>query len=112
MNLGEKIRYIRKAHSLNQKEFAERLGVSQGTLSDLERGTCSPSSETIAALRIAYHCDLNWLFDGSENNAGSEHFTIKASSEEKELIELFRSLLKEDKDEFIEIGRLKAKKRK
>lgn len=51
MNLGEKVRYIRKSNELNQKEFANRIRVSQGTLSDIERGVCLPSCETIMAFK-------------------------------------------------------------
>ncbi|WP_080831942.1 helix-turn-helix domain-containing protein [Cohnella massiliensis] len=60
MNLGEKVRTIRKSHELNQKEFALKIGVSQGTLSDIERGVCLPSCETIIALKNTFQCDLNW----------------------------------------------------
>ncbi|QJD85005.1 helix-turn-helix domain-containing protein [Cohnella herbarum] len=43
---------------MNQKEFAVRIGVLQGTLSDIERGVCLPSWETIIALRGRFNCDL------------------------------------------------------
>lgn len=42
MQLGERINYIRKTNQMNQKEFADRIGVSQSTLSDIERGSCIP----------------------------------------------------------------------
>lgn len=35
--LGEKIKNIRKLNKLNQTDFASTLGVSQGTLSELEK---------------------------------------------------------------------------
>lgn len=38
MKLGGKIKYIRKSNQMYQKEFAYSIAVSQGTLSDIERG--------------------------------------------------------------------------
>ncbi|XEC94576.1 helix-turn-helix domain-containing protein [Paenibacillus tarimensis] len=35
--LGERIREVRKKNQMNQTEFSIRVGVSQGTLSELER---------------------------------------------------------------------------
>ncbi|MBW5448227.1 helix-turn-helix domain-containing protein [Cohnella sp. CFH 77786] len=61
LNLGEKVRFIRKSNELNQKEFSVRIGISQGTLSDIERGVCLPSCETIIALRNKFKCELTWL---------------------------------------------------
>jgi Predicted transcriptional regulator len=78
MNLGEKIRSIRKSNDMNQNEFASRIGVSQGTLSDIERGVCLPSCETLIAIRGRFNSDLNWLL--GENALHS--LDLKASLEE------------------------------
>ncbi|MFD0588740.1 helix-turn-helix domain-containing protein [Paenibacillus sp. GCM10027627] len=51
MNLiGENIRSLRKQVGLTQVEFSKQIGVSQGTLSDIELGNCTPSVETVLSI--------------------------------------------------------------
>ncbi|MBB3111775.1 transcriptional regulator with XRE-family HTH domain [Paenibacillus phyllosphaerae] len=110
MNLGEKVRFIRKSNDLNQKEFALRVGVSQGTLSDIERGVCLPSCETISALRIKFNCDLNWLLDEEGTDSSSTQTTI--TNEELKLLDSIRSLPPREKEELLEIIHIKLRKNK
>ncbi|NRF95820.1 helix-turn-helix transcriptional regulator [Paenibacillus frigoriresistens] len=110
MILGEKVRYIRKTNELNQKEFADRIGVSQGTLSDIERGICSPSYETIMALHKAFKCDLNWLFNNEGQAIENDLITMNVAAEEKRLLENIRALPNVEKNELIEIVKLKLRK--
>jgi transcriptional regulator with XRE-family HTH domain len=35
--IGVKLKAIRKKHKMNQIEFSERIGISQGRLSEIER---------------------------------------------------------------------------
>lgn len=110
MNLGEKVRYIRKTNDLNQKEFSIEIGVSQGTLSDIERGVCLPSCETLAALRARFNCDLNWLLAENAEKAASTQTNI--SMDELNLLESIRLLPVREKDELLEIVHIKLKKNK
>lgn len=109
MNLGEKVRFIRKSNELNQKEFSVRIGVSQGTLSDIERGVCLPSCETIIALRSKFKCDLNWLLT---YDVESTSVQTNVSNEELELLDSIRSLPIREKNELFEIIHIKLKKNK
>jgi DNA-binding XRE family transcriptional regulator len=43
--LGEKIKSIRKLNKLNQTDFSSTIGISQGTLSELEKDKYKPSLE-------------------------------------------------------------------
>lgn len=47
-SLGDRIRLIRKTNRLNQTEFSNMIGISQGTLSELEQDKYNPSLETIS----------------------------------------------------------------
>ncbi|WP_434749477.1 helix-turn-helix domain-containing protein [Paenibacillus amylolyticus] len=42
-SIGEKLKYIRKLNKLNQTEFSQMIGVSQGALSELEKDKYKPS---------------------------------------------------------------------
>ena len=107
MNLGEKVRTIRKSHELNQKEFALKIGVSQGTLSDIERGVCLPSCETIIALKNTFQCDLNWLLSDDESFSPTPTYI---SSEELKLLTRIRALPAQEKKELYEIIDIKMRK--
>jgi transcriptional regulator with XRE-family HTH domain len=88
---------------MNQKEFSEKLGISQGTLSDIESGKCNPSFETLLSLRLIYHCDLNWLV--------SNNYEVDCKGElnefENDLINQFRMLSDINKLEIMEFIKIK-----
>jgi len=54
--LGEKIRRKRKGKNLTLKEMAERVGLTQGFLSQVERGLTEPSITSLR--RIAHTLDV------------------------------------------------------
>ncbi|ESU31519.1 hypothetical protein G3A_16250 [Bacillus sp. 17376] len=43
ISIGERIKMIRKENFYTQADFANLLGISQGTLSDIEKDKCYPS---------------------------------------------------------------------
>jgi transcriptional regulator with XRE-family HTH domain len=59
--IGEKFREFRRYKALKVKEMADLIGISQGSLSDIENARTKPSSETISS--IIRHTDINpfWL---------------------------------------------------
>jgi transcriptional regulator with XRE-family HTH domain len=65
-NLGSRLRSYRKEKKLTSLEMAAKLGISQGTLSDLENDNTTPSADTIASLVRNTDIDLKWLFTGQE----------------------------------------------
>ncbi|MTI46936.1 helix-turn-helix transcriptional regulator [Sporosalibacterium faouarense] len=66
MTIGNRISCIRKNNNLTQSEFAQTLGISQGTLSDLENDKYRPSVKTIIALKEKFHICTTWILFGSE----------------------------------------------
>ena len=53
MNIGEKIKAIRKSKGLSQKQLAENLNVSEAMISQYERGIKNPKIETVAKMADA-----------------------------------------------------------
>ncbi|MCE3203123.1 helix-turn-helix domain-containing protein [Paenibacillus sonchi] len=47
--IGERIKAFRKLHNLSQVEFSTALGISQGHLSEIEKGNSKPSADTLIA---------------------------------------------------------------
>lgn len=67
--LGERIREIRKKNKMNQTEFSNLIGVSQGTLSELEQNKYNPSLETILAIIKVFNINATWFLFGDATNA-------------------------------------------
>ncbi|EOD9553445.1 helix-turn-helix domain-containing protein [Vibrio parahaemolyticus] len=66
LTVGERLKKARATHipKLNQHEVAVRSGVSQPTISDLERGI-SNNSTKLAELASALNVNMIWLATGS-----------------------------------------------
>jgi transcriptional regulator with XRE-family HTH domain len=105
LTIGERIKYIRKLHKLNQINFSESIGISQGNLSEIESGKILPSLETVIKLGQQYNLDLNWLI----NNTSKNVYTQLHEDEDK-LIYLYRQLQTTAKEEVIDFLELKGKR--
>ncbi len=62
--VGSRLREYRKHKKIMAKTIASLIGISQGSLSDIENGKTKPSSDTLAS--IVRHTDINpaWLLTG------------------------------------------------
>lgn len=63
-SIGERIKYIRKIHKLNQQQFSKAVDISQGRLSEIEKDKCKPSAETLISISQIFNVNLNWLLLG------------------------------------------------
>jgi len=61
---GEKIRAVRERRGLTLKEVAEKAGVSESLVSQIERNRVSPAIDTLLALADALEIDFDYLFAG------------------------------------------------
>lgn len=62
------LRTVRKAAGLEQEELAARSGISQGTISRIERGSPAPSVDTALALARALGTTVEHLFGEVDPN--------------------------------------------
>ena len=64
MNVGISIRKIRKERvpQLNQKEFAERIGITQTYLSQIETGAKMPNTSVLETIAKYFEIPLPILF--------------------------------------------------
>ena len=58
---GEKLRSVRERRSLTLREVAEKAGVSESLVSQIERNRVSPAIDTLLALVDALDIDLEYL---------------------------------------------------
>jgi transcriptional regulator with XRE-family HTH domain len=71
--VGARMKSIRDARDLTQDEVADRIGISQKYLSELERGEKSPSWETLVAIaHKGFDIKLASLLFGVDEDVGAE----------------------------------------
>lgn len=64
MDIGSRIKQVRKDASLTQGEFGARIGISLSGVSSLEVGKNTPSEQTIRAICSEFNINRDWLVDG------------------------------------------------
>lgn len=60
--IGERVKHVRG--ELNQRDFAELLGVAKGSISQIEQGKAMPSGDFLLKIKQALDVDMNWLLTG------------------------------------------------
>lgn len=60
----ERFKEIRISNKLSQKEFAEKLGTSQGVISDIEHGRKGISRNVLLALGTEFNINATWVLTG------------------------------------------------
>ena len=83
--MRDRIREVRKALKMNQKDFGKRLGLTQVTLSMIEGGKSVLIDKNIKLICAAFNISEHWLRTGE-----GEMFC--ASPHEKEFQEIFSKL--------------------
>jgi repressor LexA len=64
MKAGERIRALRKALGLTQKEFADRIGITYQMLGLYERGEYEPSEKVLKLISSTFGVSYEWLKTG------------------------------------------------
>lgn len=60
-DLAEKLKELRFANHLSQKEVAAKLNISPSIVSGYETGERTPSTENLLALSYLYKCSTDYL---------------------------------------------------
>ncbi len=97
--VGRNIRMARKAQGLSQLALAERSELSADFIGKVERGTTSPSIESLKAIATAMNLSLGDLFAGELQADSSQEALI-------ELIGLCRGRAREDIELLVGIAQL------
>lgn len=84
--ISQRIKQLRRAKGLTQKEFADSLGIVQGYLSGIERGKKIPSYTLLMALCFVYGVSKEWLSGGKDADFAqalqpNEHFLSQVTGE-------------------------------
>ena len=63
-SLSERIKAVRKAAGLNQKDFGTKIGIGMSAVSLLESGTNNPSDQTLRLICSEFGISRLWLETG------------------------------------------------
>ena len=64
MSIGLRIKELRNVKKLNQLDFADKIGIKQSPLSQMESGKILPSIETLSKIIRVFNISYSWLIDG------------------------------------------------
>ena len=98
--IGENIKKVCEMKGIKQIDIAKHMGISQGSISNWMKGINSIDIENLAKLCAFLGVSLNQIY-------GVDPITPEAllSSQENELLRLFRTLNKDGKDMLISTAR-------
>jgi transcriptional regulator with XRE-family HTH domain len=79
-NVGERIRYQRKALGLSQEEFSEKIGRVPKFCADIERGQAGMSLETMLKICSLLKMSPNQLLLGKEEDQSKDETSLILSA--------------------------------
>jgi transcriptional regulator with XRE-family HTH domain len=82
IDVGKRLKEIRKAHGLSQRQLAELSGVTNGAISMIEKNSTSPSVSSLKKVLAGFPMSLSEFFSAEDSE--EEKFFFKAN-ELKEL---------------------------
>ncbi len=78
--IAYRLKEVRNSVGLNQTDFAQSLGLKQGSYSDIERGKANISSHVLMSLIRIYRVNPIWLYDGKLPRQIDEIFLNQAAN--------------------------------
>jgi transcriptional regulator with XRE-family HTH domain len=94
MNIGIGVKTVRRSQKFNQKQFAEKVGITQSYLSLIESNKKTPSTEVLQQIAEAVEVSLPVLFwfmldENDVDNKKLEMFRLLKPSIDKLITDLF-----------------------
>ena len=77
MDIGTRLKEIRKASGLSQRELAERAGLTNGTISLIEKNKSSPSVASLKSILDAIPMSIADFFTTIEDDLETKYFYKK-----------------------------------
>lgn len=84
--MNTRIRELRKALDLSQKEFADRIGLKQNAISYMENGGSAVTEQNIKVICAQFSVNENWL------RTGQGDMFIENDRRQKEFFAIFDEL--------------------
>lgn len=81
--IGKKLQELRKRKNITQESLAEKIGLTSGHISAIERGVNAPSLDTLIMYMNAVECSADDLFSGVLENGYKTRSSFVAEKLEK-----------------------------
>lgn len=91
VNMGNKLKNLRKQKRLTQKQVADRIGLAISAVSSYEAGTRYPSYDVLIKLARIYHVSTDYLLGMTDKK---ELDISGLNNEEEEVISQLVNILK------------------
>ena len=105
MTISDRIFERIKQLSITQKEFAEKAGIRQSTISEWKKNKTNPSSDKILPICKVLDVTPEWLLSGVDPAAGRvknrEFYVVDLDTDSGKLIMEFNKLDKTSRDKIL-----------
>ncbi len=106
MNIGGRIKEIRKQSGIKIVELAEKAGIARVYLSEIERGKHTPSLKTLEAICVTLNVSLSDFFAEEGRELEPEFRKMvdtakKLTPEQRELIQRLMETMKKDNSDYV-----------
>lgn len=105
--IGQRIKERRKELKITQTQIQQETSISSGNLSCIENGKYLPSAVALLELSKILDCSVDWLLTGKSSISNNSIFL---DTEEKELLNGFRELPEDDREELLCLMQMKLRK--
>ena len=78
-----RIKELRRAKNLTQEELAKEINVTQGAISQWEKGLAQPTSDKLPELAKALGCSIDELYGKSEVSECEQNLTMREGGRKK-----------------------------
>ena len=86
--MNTRLRQVRKELNYNQKDFADKLLLSQGTLAQIEKGARSVTDRTVKLLCSEFNVNEEWLRTGNGEMFNSPQNKVQVLAKELNLTKI------------------------
>ena len=83
--IGQRIFKVRKSLGYNMEQFGDRIGVTKGSVNNIEKDRNTPSEQTIMLICKEFNVDYLWLTEG----VGDDMFVKHSTSKINEIMETY-----------------------
>lgn len=70
MDIGKRLKYLRKLYKMSQDDLSALIGASRGNISDWERGRSKPGADALIALSECFNVTTDWILTGQGQEPG------------------------------------------
>ena len=96
MMISDRIFAKLQEYNMSQKDFSERTGIPQSTISDWKKKRTNPTAEKILIICKVLNVSLEWLLSGVEQTGKKEDlqswYAVDSDSDAGRLVSTFNSL--------------------